>query len=426
MQLKKDLYSEEAPPFGHELLKHFAIDPEYTNLNHGSYGTTPRPVIEATNELTLRVESNADLFHRIEYLPLLVEARTQVAELIGAERDEVVFVTNASMGVATVMRNFEWEEGDMIFAFTTTYNSVLRTAHYISDVLPHPKLVTIPIGFPTTHAEIIQNFKEYLDANPANPNKRRVAVIDSIVSNPGCLLPWKEMTKIAKDANVWSVVDAAHSIGQEVGLNLTEAAPDFWISNCHKWLSAKRSCAVLYVPFRNQHIIKTSIPTASVYISPKDRNGLPNFVEQFDCKHSGHGTIDWAPYLTVVDALRFRKWLGGEEKINAYCHDLALKGGKRLAEVLGTQVMDPSGESTLNMVNVALPLPNGFEETYPVHAFMRKEMLDRKAFSAHFKHNGQWWTRCSAQVFTELSDFEIVGQRWLEVCDAVKKEFGLE
>lgn len=113
---------------------------------------------------------------------------------------------------------------------TTTYNSVLRTAHYISDVLPHPKLVTIPIGFPTTHAEIIQNFKEYLDANPANPNKRRVAVIDSIVSNPGCLLPWKEMTKIAKDANVWSVVDAAHSIGQEVGLNLTEAAPDFWIS----------------------------------------------------------------------------------------------------------------------------------------------------------------------------------------------------
>ena len=37
MQLKKDTYSEEAPPFGHELLKHFAIDPDYTNLNHGSY-----------------------------------------------------------------------------------------------------------------------------------------------------------------------------------------------------------------------------------------------------------------------------------------------------------------------------------------------------------------------------------------------------
>ena len=125
---------------------------------------------------------------------------------------------------------------------TTTYNSVSRTAHYISDVIPHPELVTIPIAFPTTHAEIIRTFKEHLDANPANPNKRRVAIIDSIVSNPGCLLPWREMVKIAKDADVWSVVDAAHSIGQEVGLNLAEDAPDFWIS-VHALLSFKYAVA---------------------------------------------------------------------------------------------------------------------------------------------------------------------------------------
>ena len=42
--------------------------------------------------------------------------------------------------------------------------------------------------------------------------------------------------------------------------------------------------------------------------------------------------------------------MGGEEKINGYCHDLALKGGKVLAEVLGTSVMDPDGELTVNMV----------------------------------------------------------------------------
>ena len=49
-------------------------------------------------------------------------------------------------------------------------------------------------------------------------------------------------------------------------------------------------------------------------------------------------------------ALRFREWLGGEDKINSYCHDLAVAGGKRLAEVLGTQVLDPDGSLTLNMV----------------------------------------------------------------------------
>jgi hypothetical protein len=42
--------------------------------------------------------------------------------------------------------------------------------------------------------------------------------------------------------------------------------------------------------------------------------------------------------------------MGGEEKINAYCHDLALKGGRALAKTLGTHVLDPEGDLTLNMV----------------------------------------------------------------------------
>ena len=57
-------------------------------------------------------------------------------------------------------------------------------------------------------------------------------------------------------------------------------------------------------------------------------------------------------------ALDFRAYLGGEEKINAYCHALALAGGKRLAEVMGTRVMESvpeeggEDELTLNMVHL--------------------------------------------------------------------------
>ena len=36
--------------------------------------------------------------------------------------------------------------------------------------------------------------------------------------------------------------------------------------------------------------------------------------------------------------------------INDYCHGLALKGGERLAEILGTKVLDENGEGTANMV----------------------------------------------------------------------------
>lgn len=89
-----------------------------------------------------------------------------------------------------------------------------------------------------------------LEKSDLQQTRKVVAVVDAIAANPGVRLPWKEMVAICRDAGVWSVVDAAHSIGQEVDINLSEAKPDFWISTCHKWLFAKRSCAVLYVPKR--------------------------------------------------------------------------------------------------------------------------------------------------------------------------------
>ena len=91
---------------------------------------------------------------------------------------------------------------------------------------------------------------------------------------------------------------------------------------------------------------------------------------------TGTGTHDPAPYLSigpgpfrvvgfvyvliryfVYTALDFRDWLGGEVKINEYCRDLAIRGGKRLAEILGTEEMDktPNRELTLNMVQNNLP-----------------------------------------------------------------------
>ncbi|KAF8815672.1 PLP-dependent transferase [Phlegmacium glaucopus] len=420
---KEDLYKQAPPPFGHALLKHFALDPEYINLNNGgSYGTTPKPVIEATNKLSAEIESNPDLFHRLTYQERLIEVREKLSRLIGAKRDEVVLVSNASMGVNTVLRNFNWEQGDQIFTFSTTYGSISRTVQSLSDSPPFPSHSTINLNFPTTQSKILEAFKDHLRAHPPSPNKKRLAVIDSIVSNPGVLLPWKEMVQICKDEGVWSVIDAAHSIGQEVDLDLEAAKPDFWVSNCHKWLSAKRSCAVLYVPERNQHIVKTSIPTSHTYISPVDRK-TPNFVEQF----AWNGTIDWAPCLTVTDALEFRQWLGGEHKINAYCHNLALEGGEILAEMWDTRVIDPTGEFTLNMVNVELPIPGNTNKNLEIHAkFMNKMLRERKAYSAHFYHDGAWWTRCSAQVWNELGDFEKIGKIWLEVCAEVIKELNLE
>lgn len=45
----------------------------------------------------------------------LYRKRRLVAELVGAEEDEIVFVANATSGINTILRNFEWKEGDILF-----------------------------------------------------------------------------------------------------------------------------------------------------------------------------------------------------------------------------------------------------------------------------------------------------------------------
>ncbi|KAL0581648.1 hypothetical protein V5O48_000349 [Marasmius crinis-equi] len=423
------IYKSKSPPeFGHAMLEYFNFDKDYTNMNHGSYGSAPKPVLDAYQSLLAQSEGAPDIFHRLSYIPLLVKSRERVAKLVGVrDVDELVFVTNASHGINTVLWNFQWEKGDVLIPCNTTYGSISRTVHYLHDVSPNPEVAPFTILLPSTHEKILEDWRTHLRSlNEArkrvNPNGKIVAVIDSIVSMPGILLPWKEMVKICKEENVWSLIDAAHSIGQEVNIDLEEADPDFWISNCHKWLYTKRSAAVLYVPKRNQHIVKSSFPTAATYVSPDKRDGRHNFVEQFEwC-----GTIDWSNYLTVIPALDFREWVGGEEKINTYCRKLAIEGGKKLAETMGTKLLDDTDnhEFTLNMTNVALPLSSEVAFTSEVDMmFKTKMLLGKKTFAAHWIHNGEWFIRASAQIWLEVEDFVNLGKAYLDVCAEIEKEF---
>ncbi|KAJ7070500.1 pyridoxal phosphate-dependent transferase [Mycena amicta] len=420
----KSFESKTPPPFGHAMLEYFSFDPNYTNLNNGSYGSLPRPVSAYCTALDTLAESNPDTWIRARYLPLLTDVRARLASLLGAKADECVMVPNASHGISTVLRNLVWKAGDVIVTFSTTYGSVSKTAQYLEDTPPHPTVSNIMLTFPTTRSAVLEQFRAHLKAIPRTPGQQVLAVIDGMVSIPALWLPWKEMVAICKEYDVLSLVDAAHLVGQETGLRLNDVDPDFWVSNCHKWLYAKRSSAVLYVPLRNQHLIKSTLPTSDAYLRPSARSeseGHKSFVEQFNWT----ATIDFVPFLSVAAALDLRAWLGGEEKINAYCRDLAKRGGARLAEMLGTtgRVIEDDGMA-LNMVNVQLPLPpTPAGERAATQARIRDRMLapDAGVFtivwyvSDHEKYPG-WWTRCCAQVWNEMADFEKLGKVLLRVC----------
>lgn len=117
-------------------------------------------------------------------------------------------------------------------------------------------------------------------------------------------------------------------------------------------------------------------------------------------------------------ALKFRESLGGEEAIMKHNHDLAVQGGELVAKIFGTEVLENDEKSlTVAMVNIRIPLTNPIiSDKEVVQAFIDKLIYEHDCMAPVYKHNNNWYTRFSAQVYTDLSDFELVAKAILKVC----------
>lgn len=56
-----------------------------------------------------------------------------------------------------------------------------------------------------------------------------------------------------------------------------------------------------------------------------------------------------------------------------------------------------------DQVNVELPFPSSVKPTEEIDLKFKEKLLRKyKVYSAHFYHNGCWWTRCSTQIWNEV------------------------
>src|SRR5450755_2912837 len=84
------------------------LDPKVTFLNHGSFGSCPRPVLKFQQALQERLERQPVKFLVDEFEALWDDARRSLAQFVGADEEDLVFVTNATAGVNAVLRSLEF------------------------------------------------------------------------------------------------------------------------------------------------------------------------------------------------------------------------------------------------------------------------------------------------------------------------------
>ncbi|KAI0429436.1 pyridoxal phosphate-dependent transferase [Xylaria sp. FL1042] len=416
--------------FGKRALQHFEFRPDYRNLNHGSFGAAPRDIREHMRRHQDLCEAMPDSYVRYEYPIILDECRAAMAKFVNAPTDTIVFVPNATTGVDTVLKNLTWNDDgkDEIIYFNTVYGACGKIIDYVVDSsLGKVSSRPITISYPCKDEDIVQAFHAAIDSSKSSGKRAKVCLLDTVSSLPGVRFPFEAITKACRAVGVLSLVDGAQGVGM-IKIDLESLDPDFFVSNCHKWLFVPRSCAVFYVPLRNQHIITSTIPTSHGYVpksgsrfNPLPPSSKPAFVNNFEFV----GTLDTSPYVCVKEAIEWReRVLGGEAKIMEYTHTLAREGGRIVARILGTQVLDNGPQSNMArcaMTNVALPIDVDIASITTQHWIMRTMVEEYKTFIALIVHAGRLWARLSAQVYLDVEDFEWAGHTLLELCERVKR-----
>ncbi|KAI0442912.1 pyridoxal phosphate-dependent transferase [Xylaria telfairii] len=423
---------KRTPIFGKRLLQCFEFHPEHRNLNHGSFGAAPRDIRKHMRHHQDLCEAMPDSYIRYEYPIVLDESRAAMAKFVNSPTDTIVYVPNATTGINAVLHNLAWNEDgkDEIIYFSTVYGGCAKLIDCVVDTgLGKVSSRSINITYPCEDEDIVKAFHTTLESVASDGKRAKICLFDVVSSLPGVRFPFEAITKACRSAGVLSLVDGAQGVGM-INIDLKSLDPDFFVSNCHKWLFVPRGCAVFYVPLRNQHMIATSIPTSHGYVpkfgtrfNPLPPSSKSAFVNNFEFV----GTVDSSPFVCVKEAMSWREQvLGGEAKIMEYTQTLAQEGGKAVARILGTQVLDnKSGTmSRCAMTNVALPLDVGLASINTQNWMFTTMVKEYKTFIALIIHAGKLWARLSAQVYLEMEDFEWAGHMLLELCERVKRGEG--
>eukprot|EP00927_Polykrikos_kofoidii_P050550 TRINITY_DN44448_c0_g1_i1.p1 TRINITY_DN44448_c0_g1~~TRINITY_DN44448_c0_g1_i1.p1 ORF type:complete len:422 (-),score=78.27 TRINITY_DN44448_c0_g1_i1:197-1462(-) len=377
-------------PRGKSLLcKAFMLNDKDVFLNHGSFGATPRIVAEKQQELVARMESNPDVWFRYDFKPLWLDAVAVVADMTGSDKDDIVFVKNATAGVNAVARQLKLSKGDTCLIANQTYGAC---ANAIRDVCEKSGAECVELEIPRNALVDDDKLVELLDEQLTSAPKTKFVLLDHITSPTAVLLPIARLCGLCRSKGVQVMVDGAHAPGNVLPrLDIPSIGADWYVGNLHKWCFTPKSAAFLWVAKPLQAAAQ------GVVISHE-------YTSDYQSRFAMQGTLDDTAFITVPTAIQFIKTMGGQHSIFEYNNALVGWAATMLVARWGTELLVPLEKCT-TMACIRCPL-----DTYDAEGVdLFKLIWDRFRIVVPIVRmpavDGRW-ARISAQIYNEPADYE--------------------
>lgn len=382
-------------PIGRRSL--WPLDPEVTFLNHGSFGSCPRAVLQFQRELIGRMERQPVRFLVDDLEAMWDEARRELARFVGVQPDDLVFVPNATSGVNTVLRSLRFGRGDELLATDHEYNACRNALDFVAR-RSGARVVVAKVPFP------LDSPRQVVSAVLERVTRRtRLALLDHVTSPTGLVLPIKPLVRELSTRGVDTLVDGAHAPGL-VPLNLRQFGATYYTGNCHKWLCSPKGAAFLCVRRDRQADIRPLTISHGYNSSRTDRS-------RFLLEFGWTGTGDFSACLSVPESLRVVGAMlpGGWPAIMRRNRALARAARRILCAALGVEPPCPD-EMLGTLATVPLPdmtacdVPRDASGLDPLRGRLLREFgIEVPVFS--WPAPPTRWLRVSAQLYNSLPDY---------------------
>jgi isopenicillin-N epimerase len=368
--------------------EHYLINPAIIFLNHGSFGATPRPVLDAYHNWQARLERQPVQFLGREIWGELKQARQILGDYLNADADDLVYIPNATFGVNIIARSLQLEPGDEILTTDHEYGACENVWKFVgqkngSVLVKQP--ILLPLASP---AEVVERFWHGVTS------KTRVIFISHITSPTAVRMPVEIICKKAREAGILTIIDGAHAPGQ-IPLDLTAMEPDFYLGNCHKWMQSFKGAGFIYTRRELQTLLDPLVVSWGWGENFAFTAGS-KYLDYFEWS----GTHDPSAYLSVPAAIQFQAehhWPAMQER----CRQVLADGLKRIDKLTGLEsAYADLAAPFVQMAVVRLP------RVRDISAFQRDLLQKYRIEVPCIDWNGQHFIRISVQAYNTEEDVD--------------------
>lgn len=293
-----------------------------TFMNTGTYGPSPRVVLEANARYNRELAEDPSNNYRNAERDAV---RERVAKFVGAIADEICLPRSTTEGMNIFAHGLDWKAGDEVIMCTHEHGGGIQPYQTL-EARHGIKIVRIEIPSPPESVDQIVKIYE-----KAFTSRTRLIMVSHTTYVTGLFTPIKELADLAHSKGALISVDGAHPVGM-IEINIAATGADHYAAAGQKWLLAGSGTGICYI----KRELQERVWPLMGYVDPKMWND-PKSASRGARKYELSGQRHVPSVLGMTAAMDFQEAIG-RQNIEARVRELSGRLRKGLKEIPGVKM----------------------------------------------------------------------------------------